>query len=263
MATLRELKRVAPKALGGDANSARNVEELLDAAIAHANGDLKPRLELHTWRSFRAQEGNDDLLGVPSEDENGNPDWREIDRTEATQLAAEWNKSDRELFSEIRGACVDILEAATRGQQSLWEVLAPARGKQEVLALPRGRRFITPGLVISSPKARWSEGRIVVDWEIGSMSPTSAASLTALALSVLASRTKGDALPIGRCTLDSCGKFFIIRKQPGEPGRLRTKYCSTDHMAAAHQAGSHERVRLSRERKRLAKLQKHKRRMPK
>lgn len=249
MATLQELKRLAPKALGGDAESARNAEELLNAVIAHANGDLTQRMHVHSWKSFRAQEGSDALLVVPTADRNGNPDWKEIDRAEASQLATEWNKRNRELFSEIRGACVEILEAATRGQQALWE------------ALPRGRRFITPGLVISRPRARWVEGRITVDWEIGSDSPTSAASLTAVALSILASRTEGDALPIGRCTLDSCGKFFVIRKQRGEKGRRRTKYCSTDHMHLAHEENSGARVRLSRERKRLAKQKT--RRMPK
>jgi hypothetical protein len=253
MATLQELKRIAPNQLGGEAESARNAEELLDAVIAHANGDLKQRMVIKSWKAFRAQEGNDALLAVPTEDDNGNPDWRVIDRPEASQLATDWNRRDRELLSDIRGACIEQLEAAIQGQKTFWAFLTS----------PRGRRFLTPNAVVSRPKARWVDGRITVDWEISATSPapTAAASLTALALSTLAARTDGDALPISRCTLESCGRFFVIRKQRGEKGRTRTKYCSTDHMHLAHEENSGARVRLSRERKRLAKQKT--RRMPK
>jgi hypothetical protein len=253
MATLRELKRIAPKALGGDADSARNVEELLDAAIAFANKDLrfesfslddKPPAREATARMEKALA----RYGVSFPEQQ---DAKRIPKESSRRVSRRTlQKSVDFLVDYLHDEVVSIFESATKGKQTLYSSLM---------------RLDFDGLIPVSARPHWEiekGGRIRIDWRIAG-DERNPIHLVRFALAALASRTEGDALPIGRCTLDSCGKFFIIRKQPGEPGRLRTKYCSTDHMAAAHQAGSHERVRLSRERKRLAKLQKHKRRMPK
>ena len=57
-----------------------------------------------------------------------------------------------------------------------------------------------------------------------------------------------------RCALPTCRKFFFASKPRGQKpqGRLRTKFCSEAHMAAAHKADNAERTRRSRERRRLA-----------
>ncbi len=64
---------------------------------------------------------------------------------------------------------------------------------------------------------------------------------------IIADRAIGKLTDVGRCQLDSCGRFFRIeRNGPGKPSR---KYCpSTDHMERAHALASTVRSQRKRQR---------------
>ena len=64
-----------------------------------------------------------------------------------------------------------------------------------------------------------------------------------------------DALPYGRdlrrCKLDGCGAFFLVKPTAG---RRRERYCSENHMRAAHKPDASDRVMASRAGKTLAEF---------
>lgn len=239
VATENDLTNDLPRALGGQADSIRNVEDLLNGSIAYANSLLhRTTVDKRSMTHSQLIAALDDRLPV---DKKSRLSLRRKKRTMDT-IAKALNIAEDEIHTRI----FTLLSTACLGKAALINLLAAADWWGGDIG------------VNARPVWEIHNREITIDWRIAGNDRNPIA-LVRFALVSLASRTAGDALPIGRCSLDSCGRFFIIKKNSGEAGRLRTKYCSSEHMRAAHQANSLERVRRSRERR--AKL--NNRRIPK
>jgi hypothetical protein len=99
-------------------------------------------------------------------------------------------------------------------------------------------------------------GRPKLGWGVsGSHDRTTWVKFAAL---VIADRASGKLTDVGRCQLDSCGRFFRIeRNGPGKPSR---KYCpGTDHMERAHALASTARSQKKRRRDAAGRMKKRRR----
>jgi hypothetical protein len=96
-------------------------------------------------------------------------------------------------------------------------------------------------------ETRDSRGRRVLKWDF--KDPERVDKWAMLAAIIIRDTTDGSLTDIGRCHLESCGKYFrIVRGGIGKPNR---KYCCSTHMLTAHKLGSTQRSRDKRERDRL------------
>lgn len=97
--------------------------------------------------------------------------------------------------------------------------------------------------VSMQPVLKWNKGRLSMRFRL--TGPRSDATGWVLfAAAVLADRSNGVTTDVGRCSLPSCGRFFVVdRVARGKP---RTKFCCKEHAEEHHFAGGTERKKRSR-----------------
>ena len=126
-----------------------------------------------------------------------------------------------------------VLKAAAQSRASLIQLIdkqIAQRQRTEVTAEPmlvRRGRNLELGLRFRGPKYADSWILFFAAW--------------------LVDQVKTNDLGIGRCKLDSCGRFFRVTKK--ERGRPRRDYCLEEHMKLAHSLGSTRRSRNARDRR--------------
>jgi len=90
-----------------------------------------------------------------------------------------------------------------------------------------------PSVEEQLPPMTWRMERVVGDanptrWEFVPFSTGD--ELYPVAMTVLAqAATDGDLINLRRCTLDECGRFFVVKKQPGVRANFCTGKCRTRH----------------------------------
>lgn len=103
--------------------------------------------------------------------------------------------------------------------------------------------------VIMRPAFAFSEDEeLLTAWEIA---PKDLASMLGYIFLLFLDISRPYGANLCQCQLPDCGRLFLAQKP--ETGRPRRKYCSTEHMSAAHQANSYERVLASRKARKRAK----------
>jgi hypothetical protein len=210
------------------------IDNCIDAVIEFANGDVQPPprlVDLGKWHNqFHAEKHPD----YPEEVEEGvffmgsNKERIPVDR--ATVLAEHAGRIQVE-----REYAIETLKAAAAGQPALTQLL---KGLSEDIDTE-----LDLGL---NPLLTYDEsGRPKLGWRVsGSHDRKKWVNFAAL---IIADRAIGKLTDVGRCHLESCGRFFRIeRNGPGKPSR---KYCpGTNHMERAHALASTARSQKKRQR---------------
>jgi hypothetical protein len=249
METTQDLKAIAPRVLGGNAESAANAELLMIAVVGFANGDLTPTHWKKTRENFFKIGKGVWAKTVETKKPQG-VDFDFLSRDEVDKLAVEWSLQEKRLLEATREDVRQMLKCASNGTNALLSFVKS-----------RNNQFKTGvGLVTGKPIAKFRNGKIEIDWCISS-SAAGIFNLAGFAVASFVANAKTDRPPLRQCQLESCGKFFFIQKSG--PGRVRERYCCAAHMAEAHVKNSALRVRQSRTRKRQAQLMKGNRRNPK
>jgi hypothetical protein len=213
--------------LGTSFGSRFVLDNVIDGAIAFANGDVTPDAELHTISlgQLKDPDGTQWYLEATAGTVDSPGEILLVDRAKRMQMFSE-------RAQESRGSVVEILEIAVAGLTPLAKLLKSYGDIDDAVDLA-----LYPTLTFEK------SGRPVLGWRISGSSDIDRWGKFAAVL--IADKARGELTDIGRCHLEGCGRFFrIARGAPGKPSR---KYCpGTDHMERAHKLGSTARTNRKR-----------------
>lgn len=214
-------------ALGIDPTMVEDPADLIRAVVAFANAETTPPIETRLpplfddegW--FPVGEEGPYLVYVADE-----PQPRFVDEAEALRIAYVRIEQDRQF-------AIDAMNSAADGLQSLisWVRKVQSTGKRSGIAL--------------IPVLDLSDQHFSLKWKFSG--PSSADGWVMFTIALLGSSAVDEQTDVGRCQLESCGRFFVIER--GKVGKPQTKYCCDEHRLEQHSALAAERQRRSRARK--------------
>lgn len=206
-------------ALGAENDVINELQDVITAVVRFANGEAKI-----SYRD-RLESGEASLFANSLHGVN-------IDGETAESVA-------KDIFATELRFAADLLDAAAAGRTKLVARLRAetGAGKNSSIAMRPLLRF-GPG------------GRVAVDWQVtGDVDNSQGWVLFACAL--LAAGAEGEQTAVGRCQLESCGRFFKIAR--GGNGRPQTRYCCDEHRLERHALEATKRQRRARAVKKAAK----------
>jgi hypothetical protein len=208
------------------------LDNVVDAVIAFANGDVRPDPDLHV-RPFPADKEFPNQKLYASYSHSKEEDWITLDREVALKGFA------REV-EDARKRSIEILGIAVEGLTPLATFFKTYKRDED-----DGDIVDEIDLALYPTLTFEESGRPRLGWRISG--PGSMATWAKVAAVLIADKARGELTDVGQCQLDSCGRFFRIKRDgPGKPSR---KYCpGTDHMERAHALASTARSRRKRQR---------------
>jgi hypothetical protein len=233
-----------------------SVSEVVAAVVAFANGDTTPPVETrfrYDPFDYETEERKPCLMipdGETHEDMDGRtislPSYHPISMTEAKRIAA------AEIIAEQTEA-LDWLNRVLRSHEKI-EVRHALR--EIYVSTPRSSWGQSDDVAVNMGMVIRSEDDGTIDVTFCAAGPSNSHKhWTLFAAAALAANHGGIRDSYSYCQLPACGKVFSIETSTGR-GRKRRKYCSKQCLDRAHDASATERVKRSRERKRLAAKQK-------
>jgi hypothetical protein len=213
-------------ALGTNYGEKLELDNVIDAVVAFANGDVSPNPDLHI-PDVADGEG---LYLV------NDPNGRGLAKTKDRSL---WIEQFLDRVQKQRDYASNVLRLAASGPAPLTEYLLNLRDIDEEV-----------DVALYPVVTKSSANRIGLSWRIsGPMDNKHWANFAAV---LIMDGVTGSDTTVGQCHLKSCGRFFRIRAiGQGRPNR---KYCRTEHMEIAHKSGSTERSQIARKKKKEAAM---------
>ena len=200
-------------------------DDLLDAAIQFADGDISPRLEVRLRATFISPPGKKSTFLRTSgpADEPWNWETDEYSRKQALEI------------------CVQELDKERDSAHTMLRFAATDSGLPEYIKAGISRGFRTS--VSLQPHITFGVKELRLTYRMtGSRTNTDGWMLYLIAL--LAENKSGFGRSIGYCVYEPCQKLFRVDAKG--PGRPRTKYCCDEHMLAQHNVDSVNRPRTAR-----------------
>jgi len=210
-----------PFALGGWADQIGTTQDIVNAVIAFANGDVSLDPEIVAETLFATGEYATTFAVRSDQDE-----WIAISKDEALVKAKHTIEFERKL-------AIEMLADAAQGTAQLSRCLTEW--------VNQGRK----SNITMRPRLSINKDRVKLSWVF--QGPSTPRGWIYFAASVIASESPGNDTNIARCQLATCGRFFAVqRKGVGKPA---TRYCKVEHMREQHRLNSTERTRRARARK--------------
>ena len=230
-------------ALGTNFDTAFVLENVVDGVIAFANGDVRPNPERHLYAVATADDGTELFFG-------NHPGTRNATLVPRKEALAQFSRH----VEDDRSRAIEVLDIAAKGLTSLSAFLRTIGDIEEAVDLAMN-------LTMTFDKS----GRAVMGWRISG--PSMCRGWAMVAALLVTESAHGDLTEVGRCQLDSCQRFFRIKRDgPGKPSRKYCPYFGDDplesHMEKAHALASTARSQKKRRRDAAVERTKKGRRAP-